>query len=73
MSNLDGFRSAEPRDLLLYVLSSVFSCQLTKIRNVVQERVHDHISYSGELLFVLRCMGNRHIFLHFFKKEQHLL
>lgn len=45
---IEGFlESAEPRDLLLYVLSSVFSCQLTKIRNVVQERVHDHISYSG--------------------------
>ena len=54
-------RSAQPHALLLYVLSAVYSCRLEKIKNAVQLRVHDHLSYSGkglvyEFHFVYLCI-----------------
>ena len=45
------FRQAHPRDLFLYVLSAVFSRRFRQMKNIVQERVHDHISYSGKIDF----------------------
>ncbi|XP_045216341.2 carbohydrate sulfotransferase 1-like [Mercenaria mercenaria] len=37
----------QPIELMLHVLSSIFGCRLVHMKNVIQERVHDHAGYAG--------------------------
>lgn len=41
------FSNTQPVELMLHVISCILRCDLVRLKNVIQERVHDHFGYAG--------------------------